>query len=188
MTKLYVSRNETTITAQPVKKDTTSTATNTVKILGIDPGRTTGYANITVTDRKISLGEFGLTYNMDLLAIKDHIINADVIVYESFYVRPDMAMSGKFNWQEMPALQVIGSLMTLCSLYQKSTVVKQQPSQRVPGYAFAGLNYKQKAKGKHWQDALAHACFYAVKNLHAVPVGVSANASGNVNKADGLPD
>lgn len=156
-----------------------------LKILAIDPGKTTGWANISVDAAKhISLGEFGNSKDMTLVEISSHIQAADVIVYESFYVRPDMAMSGKFNWQEMPALKVIGSLMTLCKLYQKSTV-KQQPSQRVPGYAFAGLNYKQKAKGKHWQDALAHACFYAVKNLHAFPVPVSVNASGNESTADG---
>jgi hypothetical protein len=147
------------------------------KILALDPGKTTGWACITVTDKIIHLGQFGNCKDMELVELVPYIEDADVVVYESFYVRPDMAMSGKFNWSEMPALKVIGSLMTLCKLHQKSTVVKQQPSQRVPGYAFAGMNYKQKAKGKHWQDALAHACFYAVKNLHAFPVGVSVNAS-----------
>ena len=154
------------------------------KILALDPGKTTGWATITVHDKHISLGQFGNSTDMELVSLSQQIQDADVIVYESFYVRPDMAMSGKFNWQEMPALKVIGSLMTLCKLYQKSTVVKQQPSQRVPGYAFAGLHYKQKAKGKHWQDALAHACFYAVKSLHAFPVGASVSASENEKTAD----
>jgi hypothetical protein len=150
---------------------------NSVRILAIDPGKTTGWATITVEDNKIYLGVFGNSTDMELIELKDLIESSDVIVYEGFWVRPDMAKAGHFNWDEMPALKVIGSLMTLCKLYQKTQVVKQQPSQRVPGYAFAGMAYQKGKKGKHWQDALAHACFYAVQRLHASPVKSAANTS-----------
>lgn len=141
-----------------------------MRILGIDPGKSTGYGSISVVERKISLGEFGVTKDMTLVEIAPHIEAADIVVYEGFWIRPDLAQKGNFNWQSLPAEQVIGALLTLCKLYRKEAV-KQQPSQRVPGYSFAGMTYKKGKKGTHWQDAMAHAVFYAVQKLHASPVG-----------------
>lgn len=141
-----------------------------MKILSIDPGKSTGWAVIEVENSVIKLGMFGVTKDMTLVDIQDHIKDADIVVFEGFWIRPDKAMAGKFNWQDMPAEKVIGSLMTLCKLHQKTQVIKQQPSVRVPGYAFANLVYKKGAKGKHWQDALAHGVYYAVTKLQAYPV------------------
>lgn len=140
-----------------------------MKILGIDPGKATGWANISVENKQISLGKFGVTKDQTLVDIAAEVEAADLVVYEGFWIRPDMAQRGNFNWQSLPAEQAIGALLTLCKLYQKEAV-KQQPSQRVPGYSFAGMVYKKGKKGTHWQDALAHAVFYAVKNLQASPV------------------
>lgn len=141
-----------------------------MRILGIDPGKTTGYASITVDENNnISLGEFGQCKDMTLLDIEEEFQKADIIVYEGYWIRPDLAMAGKFNWQGAPAIEAIGAVMSLAKRFQK-TAVKQQPSQRIPGYAFAGLKYDQKKKGRHWQDALAHACFYAVSKQRAIPV------------------
>jgi hypothetical protein len=141
-----------------------------LKLLGIDPGKTTGWATIEVIDNQIKLGLFGNTSDQTLVKLKEQIEWADVIVYEGFWLRPDKARLGHFDWQQNVAEQAIGSLLTLCKLYQKSKVVKQQPSQKLPGYGFSGQTYKKGAKGKHWQDALAHACFYAVSQLKAQPV------------------
>jgi hypothetical protein len=123
-----------------------------------------------VNDKKITLGKFGVSKGEDLTDLNEYIQAADVIVYEGFWLRPDKAMKGDFNWQQIPAEKAIGSLLTLCKLNGKTNVVRQQASQRVPGYAFAGLTYVPKAKGKHWQDALSHAVYYAVKVLNANPV------------------
>ena len=140
-----------------------------VRITGIDPGKTTGWATITVVDKKITLGLFGETKDQTLVEIVDELKEADVIVYEGYWIRPDKLHAGSFDWQNVPAEQTIGGLLTLAKLYGKKTV-KQQPSQRVPGYAFAGLNYQKTKKKKHYEDALAHAVFYAVKELQAHPV------------------
>lgn len=141
-----------------------------MRILGIDPGGSTGWATIFIKeDRSIEPGTFGVTRDKTLIEIKDEIAAADLVVYEGFWLRPDKAQKGDFNWQSMPAEQAIGALLTLCKLNQ-IPVVKQQPAQRVPGYSFAGLTYRKGAKGKHSQDALAHAVFYAVKHLQASPV------------------
>jgi hypothetical protein len=141
-----------------------------VKLLGIDPGKSTGWARISIDDNKrIHLGEFGVTKDVTLVEIKDHIEDCDIIIYENFLVRPKVAEAGRFNWQDMVAPRVIGALTTLCALYQKD-IQKQEPVQRIPGYGFSGMVYKPGAKGKHWQDALAHAVFYAVSKLGASPV------------------
>ena len=144
-----------------------------MRILGLDPGKSTGWATITVEDKKITLGLFGITKDQTLVEIEDELKKADVVVYEGYWIRPDKAHSGAFDWDEAPALQVIGSLLTLCRLHGKKNV-KQQPSQRVPGYAFAGLKYEKKKQGQHAQDALAHAVYYAVKQLQALPVRANA--------------
>jgi len=141
-----------------------------LKLLGIDPGKTTGWATIEVEESEIKLGQFGNTSDQTLVELADWINWADIIVYEGFWLRPDKARAGHFDWQVNVAEQAIGSLMTLCKLYQKSKVVKQLPAQKPPGYGFSGQAYKKGAKGKHWQDALAHVCFYAVTQLKARPV------------------
>jgi hypothetical protein len=140
------------------------------RIIALDPGQTTGWAIIDVENGAIQLIEFGTTKDLTLVEIADKLIAADVIVYEGFWLRPDKARMGHFDWYENVTEQVIGSLRTICKLNGKEALIKQQPSQKLPGYAFAGLTYKKGAKGKHWQDALAHACFYAVNRLKANPV------------------
>ena len=148
------------------------TANKSVKILGVDPGKTTGWATITVNDetKKIGPGLFGNCTDTSLVEINEHVAWADVVVYEGFWVRPDLAKAGGFDWGKMTAEEAIGSLRTLCKLNQNTPMVEQQPAQRVPGYSFAGMVYKKGAKGKHWQDAFAHAVFYAVTKLQAHPV------------------
>ena len=143
---------------------------NYVKILGIDPGGSTGWAELNVVNRRMIPGRFGTTKDKTLKEIRENIASADVIVYEGFWIRPDKAMGGKFNWQEPPALIVIGALLALCAELGKNKVVKQQPAQRVPGYGFARLTYKKGAKNVHHLDALAHAAYYAVKAQQALPV------------------
>ena len=140
-------------------------------ILGIDPGKATGWAQIHVNeDHTVELGLFGVTRDMTLVEIVKRIEEADVIVYEGYWIRPDKAKSGAFNWQSVPAEKTIGALLTHCKLLGKTRIEKQQPVQRVPGYGFSGQKYVAGAKGKHWQDALAHAMYYAVAKLQALPV------------------
>ena len=144
-----------------------------VKLVGIDPGGTTGWAIIYVEDKKISLGLFGTTKDPQLLDIKEHLADADIVIYEGFWIRPRMAHAGSFDWSQMSTPQVIGSLLVLCRELGIQTI-KQQPSQKVPGYGLAKMKYVKGKQGQHWQDALAHAVFYAVKALQAHPVGTSS--------------
>src|SRR5687768_18524376 len=142
-----------------------------MNVLGIDPGKATGYALISIgEDHKVTPRDVGVTRDMQLVELQDIIRQADIVVYEDFLIRPDKALKGDFNWKSTEAEKVIGSLLTFCKLMGNKQVVKQQPAQRIPGIGFAGLQYKRGAKGRHWEDALAHAMFYAVRHLNALPV------------------
>jgi len=144
------------------------------KILGIDPGKTTGWANITLEGNKIELGIFGNTKDTTLVDLIPDIKKADLVVYEAWLTRPKHLQRGAFDWDPMITPQVIGSLLTLCKALERPEPVKQQPSIKPVGYAFAGMKYVPGKQGMHWQDALAHAVFYAVKKLGALPVRKSS--------------
>jgi len=145
-----------------------------VRILGIDPGKTTGWAELSLQGRSLHLGMFGSTKDKTLVEIMPLLKEADVIIYEGWWTRPSKAQKGAFDWKPMEAPEVIGSLLTLCKILEKKQVIKQQPSSKVPGYSFAGMKYVKGKQGTHWQDALAHATFYAVTKLKALPVGSDA--------------
>lgn len=141
-----------------------------MKILGIDPGGTTGYSLIEVRDKEIVPLAFGECKDKLLLKLVPHLQAADVIVYENFLLRPGMARSGAFDWKSNITEQVIGSLKTLAALHGKEVAKPQEPAQKPVGYGFANLKYVPGKKGTHWQDAHAHAVFYAVKKVGANPV------------------
>lgn len=141
-----------------------------MKILGIDPGGTTGYSLIELKDKTIIPHEFGHIKDKLLLELVPYLVQADIIVYENFLLRPDKARSGAFDWKSNVTEQVIGSLKTLAALHGKTKIVVQEPAQKPVGYGFANLKYVPGKKGTHWQDAHCHAVYYAVTQLGANPV------------------
>lgn len=142
-----------------------------MKILGVDPGKSTGLALIQVNEKKMEL--LALRTSTDSLCLDwlDLLKAADLLAVESFELRPQKARSGSFDWSDMLTPQVIGSVKTLAKMHEKE-VVMQSPSVKPMGYAWSGQKYVPKKAGVHQQDALAHASYYAVKHLKAVPVGV----------------
>lgn len=146
------------------------------KILGLDPGKTTGYALIEVSDRTIYPLQVGNTKDMSLVEIRHLIDEADVIVYEGWRTFKKKARSGAFDFKTMPASEVIGSMNTLIRLrdpQKRCPEVHENLSAVKPvGYGYANMKYVPGKKGMHWQDAMAHAVYYAVDILHAQPVGV----------------
>ncbi len=140
------------------------------RILSFDPGKSTGWARLTVDNRQITLGEFGVSRDMTLSDVAHFFKEADVVVYEGFWVDPKLAAAGHLNYDEMPAPQVIGTIVTLAKQNQISHVVKQNASLKPPAYGFAGMIYVKGKKNMHAQDAIAHGVYYAVKNLRAHPV------------------
>ena len=137
-------------------------------ILGIDPGRTTGLALISIHEKRATLVEALESKDMSFVENNWLLQKADYIVVEDFKVRPAKARQGAFDWQDMETPQVIGSIKTLAKLLGK-TVILQQPAIKPIGYGFAHLKYVPGKKGLHIQDAAAHAMFYSVKNNLCLP-------------------
>jgi hypothetical protein len=139
-----------------------------MKILGVDPGKTTGLALIEVVDRRMQL--LATTQSRDSLCLDwlELLKSADLLAVESFQLRPQKARTGSFDWSDMLTPQVIGSIRTLAAMHGKELEL-QSPSVKPMGYAWSGQKYVAKKPGTHQQDALAHATYYAVKHMKAVP-------------------
>lgn len=140
-----------------------------VLLLGVDPGKTTGWAQAELGDDKVIKPiNFGETLDPTGLELFDFMKESDFIIVESFLIDPRYARSGAFDYDDMIAPQVIGSLKTLAAQIGKE-IVTQPSSVKPVGYGFLGKRYKKGRKGMHRWDALAHIYYYAVKNLQALP-------------------
>ncbi len=138
-------------------------------VLGIDPGKTTGLGLIEVLAPSIKLKTMRESKDETAADYLDLLREADVIVVENFQVRPDKARTGSFDWNDMIAPQVIGAIRAVSASLGK-TIVLQPPSIKPVGYGWSNQRYVKGKKGMHQQDALAHAVYYAVKNLKALPL------------------
>lgn len=139
-----------------------------MKILGTDPGDTTGYGMIQLSDEprpKIILKGIGEVKNEEEL--ESLIAEADIVIIEYFRIRPDRV--DDFIYKDLHASEAIGVIKMLCRKHNKK--VEMQGSQVKPmGFGFAGMRYVKGKKGTHMQDGLAHAVYYAVKKLKAIPL------------------
>jgi len=139
-------------------------------ILGLDPGKTTGVAMIQVIENRIKPPlYYAECKDETLLDIEELFDKADFIVVEDFKTRPGKARQGAFDWDQMIAPQVIGAAKSLAKRYGK-VVVLQQPALKPVAYGLSNQKYVPGKKGMHCQDALAHAVFYSVKYLSALPL------------------
>lgn len=141
-------------------------------ILGVDPGKHTGLGMIQVVDKKIIPVTILESLDVTCMEYLNLLEQADVIVVENFLVRPTNAKSGSFDWSDMVAPRVIGAITAQAAMLGKK-IHLQEPSIKPVGYGFSHQKYVKGKKGMHIQDALAHAVFYAVKNLKAIPVKTS---------------
>lgn len=132
-----------------------------------DPGKSTGWCRF----EENRLHSFGTTQLDDLGIMLQGIQAAQVFVIESYFVRPKNAGGFDHNWSSPVALEAIGAIKARGSQIG-STIVMQQPSLKVPGYGFAKMEYKKGKKNVHYQDALAHGCYWLVKNGHIKPGGL----------------
>jgi hypothetical protein len=143
-----------------------------MRILAVDPGESNGWCILELQpDKRIKLINYGTDKKMDFYSRLSNLtqsIDYDVIVAEDFKVRPGYAKQGAFDWNRMPAPQVLGVLEFL-SVVHKIPFVLQQPSLKPPGYGFLGKPYVKGAKNAHHWDALAHGMFYLVTKQHGIP-------------------
>ena len=141
------------------------------KILGIDPGATTGIAMVGINEKRPSILHVEETKDVTLQSIIKLFEECDIVVCEDFLVRPGKAESGAFNWSSMGTLRIIGAASAISGMLGKPFVL-QQPSIKPVGYGFSNQKYVPKKKGMHIQDATAHAVYYAVRQKLAVPVKI----------------
>lgn len=148
-----------------------------MKVLGLDPGKTTGVALIEIFNKRIKPPLAYLECRDETLLEIEHLFaEADFIVVEDFKTRPGKARQGAFDWDQMIAPQVIGAAKALAKRYKKDLIL-QQPSLKPVAYGLSNQKYYPGKKGMHRQDALAHAVFYSVRSLHALPVGTGKSES-----------
>jgi hypothetical protein len=136
-----------------------------VRVLGLDPGGTTGYAVIDVTKKVPKLVAVGECRDDTLLELEEWFASASVIVCESFIVRPGVNFVG----DNMVAPRVIGAATTLAKIHEKRFVL-QSPSVKPVAYGLSGQKYVKKKPGMHRQDAIAHAMYYLVGNGLSAPL------------------
>src|SRR5262245_15795163 len=100
-----------------------------MKILAVDPGESNGYARLTLQpDKTITDPAIGTLKRREFYQELAKLVRGiDVIVAESFLVRPKNARLGNFDWNQMPASQVIGALDFL-SIQLSIPLVLQPPS------------------------------------------------------------
>lgn len=140
-----------------------------MRILGIDPGHTTGFCVLTIDKKIPKLSKVGECKDPTLEELEDEFKLCDVVVMEDFLIDPRKSQAGAFDRSRMVTIQVIGSAKTLARINQKK-VVLQLNNVKPPGYGFANLKYRKGAKGVHIQDAIAHSMYYAVKSGLCLPL------------------
>jgi hypothetical protein len=140
-----------------------------IKILGIDPGRTTGLALLSLIEKELKPLAIRESRDLTCRDYLDLLQEADQIVIENFLIRPMKARTGAFDWSDMETPKVIGAIVAQLANLGK-TPVFQEPSVKPPGYGLSNQHYVKGKKGLHIQDAIAHAVFFAVKNLGANPL------------------
>jgi hypothetical protein len=131
-----------------------------MRILSVDPGNTTGWAEIV--DGKVTT--FGVEKGDEIWAWLSRVYHStyDAIVVEDFRIRPGV----NFSWSQLFPIQVIGALRFIATV-QSMNFVLQSPSIKPAAYARAGLKYERGKPNKHIEDAVAHGIFYWEKHGQA---------------------
>lgn len=126
--------------------------------LGIDPGKTTGFAWVTYREKQLILHEFAnirWPEFMEWIQTWDDYGNSIREDYENvIVVCEDFILRRSADWTPTPVTKQIG----VC--YGKAydlgwTFTVQQPMVKPAGYRMA----KYKGKPTHWADAYAHAVY-----------------------------
>lgn len=141
-----------------------------MKLMSFDPGKTTGWAEFEdseiVNTGQIEGGVDGVT---DFLA--DYPGTVDIVVVESYMVRPD-SHSVKANvGSDLETVQVYGAIRAWARM-QKAQFIRQQPQIKKIAELHAGFKVKGKHDNTHWQDAVLHGVYYLVSTGRRKPKGL----------------
>jgi hypothetical protein len=134
--------------------------------LSLDPGHTTGYAVWNCTKEEIKIAESGqlstwIDNDLGIKMFRDILIKYQpkIVVLETYQVYE--WKSADHSWSQIPTVQVIGMIKTLCQLEgityhgQTAQVAKQFcTDEKLEDW---GLWIKGM---KHARDAIRHGCYY----------------------------
>lgn len=141
---------------------------NEIIVVGFDPGKTTGYGVLSVESGRFRPLDIGASTDETLQELVPLIERADIVVIEGFWINPAKARQGHFDYDDMIAPQVVGALQMKARELGKKVAVQQAAIKPV-GYGYIGKKYVKGKKNMHQWDALAHAAYYCVRDLHAMP-------------------
>lgn len=143
------------------------------RILGLDPGGTTGWSLVErKSPREIKTLQMGEVKEPDIYAFLDTwpllVGENDLVVVEEFTARPNFTDG---RWTKLPVAELVG----MCRLRAKQLgchLIKTQPSMLDIGYRSAGLTrHKSKNTSKNAIyrgdafDANAHAWYVATRGF-----------------------
>jgi hypothetical protein len=147
-----------------------------MKLLSIDPGTHTGWAIWYYGRDKVTLIEVGEskdTQHFYNTLTDGNFTDTDQIVAEDYKIRPsDMNKGWSHQWNNGPALQVLGAIDLFATMYS-IPVQRTQPSVLPVGCGFIGYNYQKKVHVPNRISAVAHGAWWLVKHKYAIPGGFS---------------
>lgn len=130
-----------------------------MKIIAVDPGKTTGVATFNGEGKLQTIAE--LKYP-DEFAKWLHIERRNIVwVVEDFKLLPPSYFKSNkaMWWNSMFAPKVIGAIESL-AIATGNQFILQQPNIKPIGYKLMGAEYKKGKKNVHVQDAICHGFYY----------------------------
>lgn len=141
-----------------------------IRLMAVDPGKSNGFAIVKYEpiDYLLWLEKIGTLTENELYSLLAEVGPLDELVVENFLNRPSKTRKGAFDWSNNHTSQVIGALR-LWTVQTKTTLVMQEPAQKVPGYGYLRKKYVPGRREVHHYDALAHAAFRLVSHYKLPP-------------------
>lgn len=134
-----------------------------MKILGLDPGMTTGWAVAEVTEtrswgyRWVKTGD--VKYKQFNAFVYKAIGHVDLVVCEDFVIRTNVKSwnATRLTDNNLEIKGMVGRVEAFCWLHKKP-LVKYEAKEKRLGYTLNGMKYEPNSKkqARHQHDAMAH--------------------------------
>ena len=149
------------------------------RILAVDPGATTGWAQFSSYEEKpIRVGEVRKEVIYGWL--EEFKGAVDIWVVEDYIIRPPKAQKGfEHFWDKGHTLRLIGS-MEYRAYIDNCKFILQQPSIKPMAYKMMGQEYKKGKQKMHIPDAIAHGVHFIRKYNAELR---RSESNGNTKKA-----
>lgn len=123
------------------------------KLLGLDPGESTGFVIVTATpgSRTATVTEFGVLRLWHGLGTLAKRTRPDIIIYERWRLYPWAARN--LTWSELPSVQVVGVLKFVSEMLSIPCIGQNASFRK--NYKLPKSRFRQ-VDTKHARDALQH--------------------------------